>query len=146
MPLLIERRASETTAPRWNVLIDLALAAGDADEVLRWYDRMRAGGKGPVDYGGPASYADRVAEAVAATHPERALAIYRAALDARLPVADPSAYAACAEYLDRMAPIHRALGRMPEWSALVASIREKYRNRPRFMEQLDRTLGRSPAK
>ncbi|WP_165246933.1 SWIM zinc finger family protein [Paludisphaera soli] len=146
IPLLAQPRGFGSTGPRWSVLIDLALAAGEPAEVLRWYDRMRAAEEGTPYPSDSPRLADRVAEAVAATHPDRALAIYRDRLDAQLPHTDPSAYAACADYLDRMGPIYRAQGRMPEWSALVASIREKYRNRPRFMEQLDRTLGRAPAK
>jgi len=35
------------------------------------------------------------------------------------------------------------LHRANEWTALVASIREKYRNRPRFMDLLDGLEGRS---
>jgi hypothetical protein len=42
-----------------------------------------------------------------------------------------------------MRPIYEALGRLDEWTALVSSIREKYRNRPRFMEQLDALDGRT---
>ncbi|MDG3007763.1 SWIM zinc finger family protein [Paludisphaera mucosa] len=133
-----------SAAPRWNVLIDLALAEGKPDEALAYYDRMRAG-EGRSEYG-VGYYADRIAEAVAGSHPERSLAIYKDALDARLPQADAAAYEACANYLDRLRPIYQALGRTPEWTALVASIREKYRNRPRFMERLDGSLGPSKAK
>ncbi|MGA2254521.1 MAG: hypothetical protein ABSG53_07670 [Thermoguttaceae bacterium] len=33
---------------------------------------------------------------------------------------------------------HEILGRQTEWATLLAGIREEYRNRPRFMEILDK--------
>lgn len=42
-----------------------------------------------------------------------------------------------------MRPIYQAMNREPEWAALVASIREKYRNRPRFLELLDGLEGQT---
>ena len=42
-----------------------------------------------------------------------------------------------------MRPILKALGREPEWTARLTEIREKYRNRPKFMEILDRLDGRT---
>jgi uncharacterized Zn finger protein len=80
---------------------------------------------------------------VAAEYPERTLAIYKAALDAQLPNAQMSAYEAAVGYLKKLRPVYKSLGREGEWDALVASIREKYRNRPRFMELLDRLDGRT---
>ena len=84
-----------------------------------------------------------MAAAVAATHPERALEVYRVGLDAQLPNAQISAYEAAVGYLKKLRPIYEALGRPEEWAALVGSIREKYRNRPRFMELLDTLEGRT---
>jgi hypothetical protein len=45
--------------------------------------------------------------------------------------------------LRKLRPLYEALNRSSEWTALVGSIREKYRNRPRFMELLDGLDGRS---
>jgi hypothetical protein len=42
-----------------------------------------------------------------------------------------------------MRPIMTALKQAKEWDALVAEIRATYRNRPRFMEILDRLDGRT---
>jgi hypothetical protein len=42
-----------------------------------------------------------------------------------------------------MQPIMKSLGRLSEWTALVEEIRQQYRNRPRFMEILDRLDGRT---
>ena len=88
-------------------------------------------------------YGDRVAAAVAESHPERALGIYRRELDGTLPQAHVSAYESAAGYLKKMRPVMKALGRESEWVALLADIRLKHRNRPRFMEILDKLDGRT---
>ncbi len=132
--------------PRLDVLIDIALDEDRVETALDYHDAMtaEAGTRASSSYyfAGPDRNADRLAAAAAATHPERALAIYRAELDRSLPVADFHAYDRSARLLALMRPIYKALGRDDEWSALVASAREKYRNRPRFLQQLDETLGR----
>jgi uncharacterized Zn finger protein len=129
--------------PHLHVLLDMAIAAKRPDEVLRWFDRMRAEDRRLDHYNGPLAYADRVADAVSATHPERVLEIYMAALNSHLPQAHPSSYESAAGYLKKLRPVYKALGRADDWTALVASIREKYRNRPKFMEILDRLDGRT---
>jgi uncharacterized Zn finger protein len=84
-----------------------------------------------------------VAAAVAKSHPQRALEIYRRKLDATLPRADVSAYEAAASYLKELQPVMKSLGKQSEWTTLLTEIREKYRNRPRFMEILDKLEGRT---
>jgi uncharacterized Zn finger protein len=129
--------------PRYDILIDMAIAERRADEVLRWYDLWRAAMKsqrsGSYGFG---SYADSVAATVAETYPERALEIYRDGVDANLKQASISAYETVAAYLKKMRPILKSLDRGPEWNDLVAEIRVNYRNRPRFMEILDRLEAR----
>jgi uncharacterized Zn finger protein len=48
-----------------------------------------------------------------------------------------------ASYLKKLRPIYEAIDRASEWTALLASIREKYRNRPRFMTLLDNLDGQT---
>jgi uncharacterized Zn finger protein len=142
---LLERRGQfdSTPRPHLEVLLEMAIAAKRPDEVLRWYGKMAAGRPkaGPY-YGGSFGYADRVAEAVAKSHPERAIAIYRDALNALLPQAQLSAYESAAAYLRKLRPIYEDTGRAGEWKALIASIRQTYGNRPRFMDILDGVEGR----
>ncbi len=138
-------RAIAPPGPHYEVLLDMAIAAKEPDEVLRWFDKMP---KGQKPFGGGWGFAgsgtaDRVAAAVAKSHPERALEIYRRQLDATLPQAQISAYESAAGYLKKMQPVMQSLGRQAEWVALLAGIREKYRNRPRFMEILDKLDGRT---
>lgn len=130
---------------RLNVLLDMALDAKQPDDVLHWFDKLPPNerGIGFSRYGYSNGYADRVAAAVVGSHPERSLDLYRAKLNAALPHADPIAYEATTECLRRMRPILRSLNRDAEWTQLVADIRQNYRNRPRFMECLDKLDGRT---
>ena len=130
--------------PHYDVLIDMAIAERRPDDVLRWYDLWCAAAKGQRAgwHYGAGSYADKVAAAVAESHPERTLEVYRGCVDENLTQASVSAYETVAAYLKKMRPILKSLDRGWEWNELVADIRVNYRNRPRFMEILDRLEGR----
>jgi len=141
MPLLgNESRFRPAAGPHFDVLIDMAIADRRQDDVLRWYDAMSAGQKhrGGMSWYGSGGYGDQVAAAVTESHPERALAIYRQRVDDHLPHASASAYEAVAGYLRKMRPILKALHREVEWDGFLADIRLRYKNRPKFMEILDK--------
>jgi uncharacterized Zn finger protein len=142
----LDASGHSSSRPHFNVLLDMAIAAKRPEEALQWYDKIGAGKQASRSVGRwdeHSSYADRVAAAVAATHPERALEIYQRALDAYLPRAEFSAYESCAGYLRKMRSIMHAQDRDDYWIELLKDIREKYRNRPRFMEILDKLEGRT---
>jgi uncharacterized Zn finger protein len=140
----------ETTArvrtpegPHFEVLIDLAIAQKRPEDALKWYDKLtaeRQGGGGRYGWSDPG---DRLAAAVVASHPQRALEIYAQRVTANLREAHTAAYETVAGYLRQMRPIFKALDREGEWTQLLMEIRLKYRNRPRFMETLDRLDGRT---
>jgi uncharacterized Zn finger protein len=146
IPLL--RPSSRSPAPRgphYDVLLDMAIATKKPEDVLHWYDKMS---KEPKRVGGGWGWsrgetADRVAAAVAQSHPERALEIYQRGLEQVLPQANPSAYESAAGYLKKMRPILKSLSREADWDKSLAEIRSKYGNRPRFMEVLDKLDGRT---
>ena len=121
----------------------MAIAAKRPDEVLRWFDKMRSAPKGPGSWDNPLASADRVAAAVSAAYPERALDLYLAALNAQLPHAQQLAYVNAVGYLRKLRLLYKALDRASEWTTLLGSIRDKYRNRLRFMELLDGVEGRT---
>lgn len=130
--------------PHYDVLIDMAIAERRPDDVLRWFETWRAAAKGQRAgwYFGAGSYADKVAAAVAESHPERSLEVYRGCVDQNLTQASVSSYETVAAYLMKMRPILKSLDRGWEWNELVTEIRTNYRNRPRFMEILDRLEAR----
>jgi uncharacterized Zn finger protein len=59
-------------------------------------------------------------------------------VDDHLPHASASAYEAVAGYLRKMRPILKDHHREVEWDGLLADIRLRYKNRPKFMEILDK--------
>ncbi len=130
-------RAAEEPTPFFDVLLDLAIAEKRPDDVLTWYDRLRnARRRSPwAAYGGED---ERVADAVAATHPERALEIYRQMADAQIARTSPSAYEEAARYLRKARKVLHALGRDAEWTQMIATIREKNARKRRLLEILDR--------
>jgi uncharacterized Zn finger protein len=141
LPLLGNESSFRSKAgPHFDVLIDMAIADHRHNDVLRWYDAMSAGQKhrGGMSWYGSGAYGDQVAAAVTESHPERSLAIYRQRVDDHLPHASASAYEAVAGYLRKMRPILKALHREVEWDGLLADIRLRYKNRPKFMEILDK--------
>jgi len=144
-PLIQDQPRTAPAAPHYDVLLDMAIADKTPDKVLHWYDKMRAEHKHPADGWGWHAHeiAERVAAAVAKSHPERALEIYQQQLERHLPQANISAYESAADCLRKMRPIMKSLKREKQWHALVAEIRQKYRNRPRFMEILERLEGRT---
>jgi uncharacterized Zn finger protein len=135
-------RSQEKPRPHLNVLLDMAIAAKQPEEVLRWYDKIvgqkQSSKRSEFRWQVADIDANRVAKAVVATHPERALEIYRRKLDANLQHTGSSAYQVCAECLRHIRSIYKLLDQEDHWGELVADIRFKYRNRPRFMEALDR--------
>jgi len=144
-PLTSERQTKQTPRPHYDVLIDMAIKDKRPDDVLRWYEAETAPTKQTLSgphYLGDYFDSDRVAKAVIASHPQRALEIYRRKLDAHLRQASTSAYETCAACLRNMRPILKTLDQEDRWNELLADIRQNYRNRPRFMEILDRLQGR----
>jgi uncharacterized Zn finger protein len=141
LPLLNNgSKSSRPANSHFDVLIDMAIADHRHDDVLRWYDAMSAGQqyRGSMTWYGSGGYGDRVAAAVTESHPERSLAIYRQRVDDHLRHASASAYEAVAGYLRKMRPIFQGLHRDSEWDGLLTDIRMRYKNRPKFMEILDK--------
>jgi uncharacterized Zn finger protein len=143
LPQMSAQSARSRPAPHFDVLLDMAIEDKRPDDVLRWYDRMIAhkdSNRGPHHWD---SYSDidRIAKAIAAAHPERALEIYQRKLDSYLKQTGTSAYETCASCLRNMRPIFKAMDQEDRWNELLADIRHNYRNRPRFMEILDKLEG-----
>jgi uncharacterized Zn finger protein len=136
-------------SPHYDVLLDMAITAKRADEVWKWYERIIGNQKkSKFAHGSGSWYVDsnRVAKAIEKEYQKRAVEIYRNKLDANLPQAPQGAYAMCADCLRKMRPIYKSLGQEDHWTELVADIRHKYKNRPRFMELLDRLEGKTIVK
>lgn len=153
-PAHAERRVAGTTIPPWplpgidwpreerrwspqfpqlNVLIELAVDERRPDEVLRWYDQRRAGAGGWLGINH-----DMVAEAVAATHPDRAIAIWKQLAEAQIAQTSPRSYETAAAYLRKLKRLLERARRMDEWRRYVAALREANKRKRRLLEILDR--------
>jgi uncharacterized Zn finger protein len=124
----------------WDVLRDLAIREERPDDVLRWQDRLAP--RGRTGFWRSDDSELRVARAVASTHPERAIGIYRAAEERLIDRAHPNAYAEAGGLLRRVREILDASGRSSEWPEIVAEVRESHRRKRRLMEVLDGLEGR----
>lgn len=121
-------------AEHWHVLRDLATEERRPDDVLEWHDRLASRGRTRWR----SEDADlRVAEAVASTHPDRAIEIYRAAAGRLIDQMKPDAYVSAGGLLRRVRDLLRASKRSREWPELLAGIRESHRRKRRLMEVLD---------
>ena len=142
VPMLKSMRRHE--GPHYDVLIDMAIAEKRHDDVLRWYDRVCADKKQRSALGWYSrDYGDQVAEAVAKTHPQRSLEIYRQRVNDCLGSASRFAYETVEAYLKKMRPILKSLAREGDLNQIVGDLRQRFRNRPRFVEILDTVEGKT---
>ena len=127
----------EKLGPFFTVLIDLAIVEKRPADALHWYECYRQEQKGNSwrSYDGHKS---KVAEAVADTHPERAVALYREMVEDAINSGGPSGYEAAAPDLERIRDLLVARGREPEWTSYLAGLRATHGRKRRLMEVLDR--------
>src|SRR5262249_4453351 len=120
-----------------------ALHEKKPDEVLRWYDQLASERRSlPYGWGSAGHYGERVADAIADTHPERSLAIYRQIIEQYIAQTSPSAYEAAVPALRKLHGLLKRLHREGEWSAYLAQLREEHRRKRRLLEVLDRLQSR----
>jgi len=125
--------------PRPEVLLQLAIAENRPEDVLALYDRLSAGkNRSPWEGYAHGCRPEEVADAMATTHPDRALAIYQQQVDDLLAGKNPGTYYTAASYLKKMRSILTQHGRAGEWAPLLARVREQHRRKRKFMEILDR--------
>ncbi|MDB5342338.1 MAG: hypothetical protein JWP89_715 [Schlesneria sp.] len=125
-----------------RVLLDLALKAKQPEEILHWFDKWEMQKSG---YGGwhNNDISDRVATAIASTHPERSLDLWNKLIDAEIAATSPAHYEVAAGYLRKSRDLLESLKRATEWQAYLARLRETHRRKRRLIEILDGLSGGS---
>src|SRR5262249_28977867 len=108
------------------------------DEVLKWFDRRKQPDPSRGQWGDyEANHrAEKVAEAVADSHPERALGIYQGIVDSLVDQVNTSAYEEAARRLRNERKLLTQLGRADEWPTRLAAIRTKYPRKRKLQEIL----------
>jgi uncharacterized Zn finger protein len=116
-------------------LIDIAILEKRMDEVVRWYEMARTNkaDSGPLG--------ERVAQAVAKSHPDIALGIWRRAVDRLIALVKPNAYNEAAGILRLMRKVYEATGRQSEWLHLLDELRQAHKAKRRLLEVLDSLSG-----
>ena len=121
--------------PDRKTLIDIALHEKRFDDAIVLYgemgkERIAALGLGRV-----------VARAVAKTHPEVALTIWRGIVDRLIAETTPRAYTEAGTFLGQMRKVYETSGREADWQALVAELRRTHRAKRRLQAVLDGLAG-----
>jgi uncharacterized Zn finger protein len=119
--------------PQLGILIELAISEGQPAEVLRWYDRRSSARYAQIN-------ADAVADAVARSYPERAVAIWQELAEACIAQTSPAAYNEAAVFLRKLRRVWMEHEKGAEWRAYVESLRAANKRKRRLMDTLDALL------
>ena len=125
------RRAGHLWFPDLTTLIDIAIAEERFDDVADLYQRCRTANRCGVETD------KRVAQAVAATHPDLALGIWKRTVDGLIAQTKPRAYEEAAVYLRFMRQVYTRNGRMDDWQGLLIRLRTEHKAKRRLIEVLD---------
>lgn len=125
-------RAPES--PFYSILIDIAIAMKQPDEVIVWYDKMRAMSRtrGFLYYP-----EDKVAGFIAEEFPDRAIAIWMEKAEKAVDESRPKSYEASVGYLKKIRDLMKKHGRDEEWERYIEKIRTRNVRKIRFLGMLD---------
>lgn len=125
--------------PMIDTLIDIAMAEKRPDEVLRWYDQRKPRSRG-WDSGWFVE--DRIAEAVAGSSPDRAVAIWKQLAEKQIALTKPKAYEEAAGYLRKIHRVLKQLGKEQDWQGYLVALRRVNERKRRLVQILDTLAGR----
>jgi len=117
--------------PNREMLIEIALLEERYDDAVALYKELaksRRWGWG-ID--------EQLAKAVAKSHPEVSLQIWKSIADRLIGQVKPKAYQEAAGYLRQMHKVYEQTGCLADWKALLTSLRAQHKAKRRLMEVLD---------
>ena len=123
-------------APMVDELIRLAIAEKKPNEVVKWYDDSRR--TRTEHWMRDASLDDEVADAIASTHPDRAVSIWKDLAEQLVALVKPRAYQDAVPYLRKARNVLTRSSREGEWQEYLTALRQQNKRRPRCLEELDR--------
>jgi len=118
-------------------LIDIAIHEKDPEQVLYWYDR-----RPKSQFGWQWVDEDRVAAAVEAYAPDRAVALWKSKAENLIARVNPSAYEEAAHYLRQAGVVMAREGKQQEWVQYLQGLRETHARKSRLLEVLGRLSGK----
>lgn len=87
-------------------------------------------------------HAEAVAKAVAGTHPDVSLEIWRRKAEDLIAEVKPRAYQAAMPYLSKTEKLMQSLGRNDEYRGYISRLRLRHKAKRRLMEELDKLESR----
>lgn len=125
--------------PFFEILIDVAIAGKNPDDVIRWYDRCREQARIRGLYYCPH---DKVADFVAEQFPDRSLAIWMANAERFAAEGRPKSYESSIGYFRKIRGLMNKQGNGDGWGRYIAGIRAAHARKRKFLEMLDIFEGR----
>jgi len=122
--------------PDLDMLIDIAILEKRFDDVVALHQELRKTKR----WGWETDKA--VAVAVAETHPQTALDIWKFIVDGLIAQVKPKAYEEAAGYLRRMYKVYQTTKRLADWQSLLLELRKEHKPKRRLMEVLDGLSGK----
>jgi uncharacterized Zn finger protein len=117
--------------PNREMLIEIAILEDRHDDAVALYRQLAKTRRGSwgID--------ERLAKAVADSHPDIALQIWKSIADSLIGQVKPKSYQEAAGYLCQMRKVYQQIGRLADWKALLTSLRAQHKAKRRLMEVLD---------
>ncbi len=125
-------RSPRQTFPLVDELIDIAIHEKDPERVLYWYDRQPKS-----QFGWLRGDEDRIATAVEAYAPDRAVALWKTKAENLIARVSPSAYEEAARYLRKAGAVLVREGRQQEWVRYLQELRDTHARKRRLIDILD---------
>jgi len=120
--------------PLYAPLLDIAIQEKRMDDVVNLYERTK---KSRFNWG----IEEKVADALAKTHPDLSLSLWRGKVDRLIAEVKPKSYREAAGYLRKMSKVYEASGRQVEWTTLLTELRRQHKAKRRLLEILDSLAG-----
>jgi uncharacterized Zn finger protein len=118
------------------MLISIAILEKRLDNVVVLYQELRKSKRWSMG-------TDKsVAEAVAQSHPQVSLDIWRTIAEGLIGQVKPKAYEEAAYYLRNMCKVYQETGRLSDWQNLLGELRREHKAKRRLMEVLDGLSGK----
>ncbi|MBV5318500.1 MAG: SWIM zinc finger domain-containing protein [Desulfobulbaceae bacterium] len=127
----VKERRGYRPFPNRETLIDIAIAEKRFDDAVSLFRGLQEKGRAG------AHLEQAVAKAVAQTHPEVSLGIWRRLVDGLIAEVKPKAYIEAGGFLRLMHKVYEAGNRLTDWQALVAELRRTHKAKRRLLEVLD---------
>lgn len=118
--------------PGWDMLLQIALFEQRLADAAATY--MEAPQQASWSWGTD----ERLAEAVAVSHYDLSIRIWKSIADGLIAQVTPSAYDGSAKYLRRIRTVYERSGRGGDWRERVKGLRTRHNRKRRLLEVLDR--------